>query len=254
MIYKLDGVKIAHVLPLMGDRVLALKGLFDLPKRKRDTERNWSTSIEPYTDASDMNFDGRALELRLVMPDYKSHLDSLKEVCIGAGSLEVEGMDVFPVVLKEGITVEETGDGYAFLTIRFWQGEVVFEPLTLSATGGGMFEMDGYNLEKDFGLYVSERKNYLNEGKRLEVSTTAPYIETVYRERPEITLSCTMYGADEAALYHKMKQFHALCASPGLRTLKMPGGKTVSLYVKDGISASIPHPMTLKFELKARIA
>lgn len=253
MIYKLNGVRIAHALPLAGEGGLALTGLFDLPKRKGETEHNWGTSLEPYTEVPDMRFDGRTLELRLVMPDYKRYLDSFKETCIGSVFLEVGGLDIFPIVLKDGITVEEIGDNYAFLTVRFWQEDVLFESLTLSATGGGMFELDGYNLEQDFGLYVSERKNYRNLGKRLEVGTTSPYMETAYRECPEITLSCTMYGADETALYRKMKQFHALCASPGLRILKMPGGKIVSMYVKDGINVSIPHPMTLKFDLKARL-
>lgn len=279
MNYKLDGVAIAHALPLASDGLLALGGLFDLPRRKRktaglmgvngwrqETERKPATECEKLTDCtrkggkrgdtapSAVDFEGRRLVLRLAVPDYKKYLAGVRDACMAARSLEAEGLDVFPVVLEDEIAVEDAGYGLALLTVRFWQENVAFEPLSLAATGGGMFEMDGFNLEKDFGLYISERENSLGAGICTDVGARFGDAENACGMSSEITLGCTMYGADEKALYRKMRQFHALCTSPGMRTLRMPGGKTVAFCVNDGIRAVILHPMTLKFILKVSIA
>lgn len=251
MNYKIDGRLVPYIFPIVEKDVIALSGVFDLPKRTGDTEYNWGTSIEPYVDAADISLDGRTLELRLAMCNYHTHLDEFRQLCINCRQLET-GFGTFSVLVNEEIKVEEVNGEYALLTVRFWQQDVTLTALTVKPTGGSGYGIDGFNLAKDFGIQVAVLTDRSNTGKRLEAKTTLPYTQTAYRELPEVTLACTMCGPDLVELHRRMLQFQSLCAAPGLRSLTKDGEPLLNFYLKDGISVKPADETVLTFNLKLK--
>ena len=101
-------------------RRIALEGVFSFPKRKGTTERNWLTQIEPFVDAEDLEFDGRAMTLSVWLRgdswvQYNDRLTAFKNACIACRTLATEYAS-FPVVLKDSVEVEEyIGHNQAFV-------------------------------------------------------------------------------------------------------------------------------------------
>lgn len=259
MNYKLDGVNISSfgAVPYVNrsQTCIAISGIFDLPKRKGTTEYNWQNSIEPYVDAEDIELDGRTLTLSLCIKaiDYQSKLDSLKAACISCRKLWTE-FGEFDVVLKDEIAVEEyIAINIVIVKIKFWQQSYLLIPVIVPPTGGLSYSIDGYNLQKDFGISISSRSGLKNVGKRIEVSTTIPYTQTLYREAHDISLKCMMRAENLAQLYSRMSQFHTLCISPGMRTLRLRDNEEAILYFKDGITVVARTERLLDFSLKCRI-
>lgn len=260
MNYKLDGKAIesfgAH--PHISQEYIALAGAFDMPKRKGTTEYNWGTSIEAFVGKEDIELDGRTLTIEVCIKgvsteDYRIKLASYKSVCVSCRKLWTE-FGEFDVVMKEAMNVEEHTDSFiAIVTAKFWQQEYLLPELAVSPTEGIGVLLDSYNLEKDFGIYISLNKNSKNIAKRIDVSTTLPYTQTQYREARDITFECVMCGADLLELYAKTGQFQALCTRPGLRKLKLAGNELYDLYFKDGMSVKVQSDTLLKFDLKCRV-
>lgn len=255
----IDGVNISTFMavPVIAGEAIPLTGLFDLPKRKGETERNWGTSIEPYTDAPDIELSGRSLTLSVLISgstalSYKNNLAAFKQACVDC---RVLGTDFgnFNVTANDEIKVkEEYGHNIAIVTVKFWQETVVLPALTLTPSGGSGFLLDGYNLHKDFGIVVAERQSNQNIGKRIDVNTTLPYNRTSYRDTHSMNLKCSVVGS-LSDLYARMMQFHTLCMKPGLRTLTFPDNSTVEIYIKDGLTVKVEHENVLTFDLKMQV-
>lgn len=258
--YKLDNIDIASfgAVAISDGEATALKGEFDLPKRKGDTERNWGTEIEPYAEKEDIILDGRSLTLYVAikgntLSDYLSKLEAFKKACIACRTISSD-LGQYNVVLKDDVVVtEEYGFDLATVSVKFWQESAVIPALSLSGSGEDGFLLDNYNLHKDFGIIVSERKSNQNTGKRIEVNTTLPYTRTNYRDRTTAVLNCAMLGRDLSDLYSKMGQLQALCVKPGLRSLSCPDKVKQSLYFREGITVKVEHESVLTFDLKMRI-
>lgn len=260
MNYKLDGKAIesfgAH--PCISQEYIALAGAFDMPKRKGTTEYNWGSSIEAFVGKEDIELDGRTLIIEVCIKgisadDYRTKLDSYKSACVSCRKLWT-GFGEFDVVMKDAMDVEEHTDNFiAIVTTKLWQPGCTLPELTVSPTEGTGALLDGYNLEKDFGIYVLSSKNSKNVAKRIDVSTTRPYTQTQYREAMDITIECTMTGDNLLELYSKAGQFQALCMRPGLRKLKLAGNEFYDLYFKDGMSVKVQSDTLLKFDLKCRV-
>lgn len=234
---------------------IALAGIFDLPKRKGITEYNWGTSIEPYVDEEDIELDGRTLTLSLCIKatDYKSKLAALKTACIFCRKLGTE-FGEFDVILKDDISVEEYITlNLCIVKIKFWQQAYSPVGITILPTGGISYMLDEYNLRQDFDILISSRSGFENVSKRIEISTTKPYTQTAYRESRDITLKCTMKGRGLFDLYEKMSQFHTVCVTPGMHNLCLRENELISLYFKDGITATPRNERLLDFNLKCRI-
>lgn len=259
MTYKLDGTNLeafgAH--PCADQDATALNGVFDLPKRKGTVEYNWGTSIEPFVDENDIELDGRALTLKVCVKgdsvvDYLAKLGAYKSACIACRKLWTE-FGEFGVVLKDTIDVEEYAEIFmVIVTTKFWQQDIVLPKLTIPSSGGIDNLLDGYNLGKDFGIYIASTKDDKNIPKRIEVSTTAPYMQTHYREPGNLIFECSMVGDDLHDLYSKISQFQALCMSSGLHALQLSGNDFYNLYFKDGMAVKAPSNTLLKFDLKCR--
>lgn len=246
-------------IPCLNKQRIALEGVFDFPKRKGETEHNWGTGIEPFVEAEDLHFEGRNLILNAwlrgyTQPEYGRVLSDFKSACISCRCLST-GYAEFEALLKGEVKVTEyIGHDRARAVAIFWQESVVFPPLTTVPTGGSGYLIDGYNLLKDFGIRVSERKDGQNIGRRIEPETTLPYRRTEYRDSRTVTLRCYMRGEHFGDLYDRMGQFHALCAAPGLRVLRFPEGHTLSGYVADGFSPKAVHRTMLTFDFKLRVS
>ena len=258
MNYKLDNINISSfgAYPKIdkAQECIAVSGIFDLPKRKGNTEYNWGTLIEPFVESQDMEFDGRTITLNLCVEgnSYKTNLRNLKTACINCRKLTTD-YGVFDVIAKDEITVDEYENfNIAIVNVKFWQQNYIFPELIIKPSGGDGFLLDGYNCSKDFDLYVSSCKNAENIAKRIDINTTLPYTRTLFREARDITLECSMTGNNLTELYSKMMQFHALCVKPGIHTLQTPENRAYNIYFKDGISVKAVLNSLLKFNLKCR--
>lgn len=260
MSYRLDNIDIASLgaVGVSSGEATALKGEFDLPKRKGETERSWGTEIEAYVEKEDIALEGRNLTLSVMikgntLSDFHRKIDAFKQSCIACHKISTD-LGVYDVIQKDDIIItEEYGFNLATVSAKFWQETVEIPALSFIGSGGDGFLLDNYNLYKDFGIVVSERKSNQNTGKRIEVSTTQPYTQTKYRDRTTATLSCAMIGRDLSDLYLKICQLHALCIKPGLRSLFCPDNTRLSLYFKEGITVKVEHESVLTFDLKMRI-
>lgn len=261
MNYKIDNVSLsafgAHSTNASGEKI-ALSGLFDLPKRIGATEYDWGTSIEPFVEASDIELDGRSLVLNTVikgntLSDLHTKLTEFKEGCIACKKLWTE-VGEFDVIQKDEITVTEYPfNRMAVVKVPFWEGKYSPVKITLLASDGGDCMLDSYNLVKDFGIFASSFREINSKAKRINIDTTLPYTSTVYRSFYDLSVQCKMVGTGIADLYNKMSQFNALCVSPGLHSLKLPGNTARSVYFKDGMAVTCLSPRVLQFDLKCRV-
>ena len=89
MIYKLNNVPISSygAYPVLSSEKLALSGIFDCPKRKSPTERNWGTSIEPWVDEQDIILEGIELSMDIAIPT--ASINQLKEEVLGCTDLDI---------------------------------------------------------------------------------------------------------------------------------------------------------------------
>lgn len=258
--FYIDGVDIATLgaVAILGNEACPLTGMFDLPRRKGETERDWGTSIEAFVDAGDIEMDGRTLTLTLLVKGdtyaiYLYRLNRLKAACVACKVLGTP-FGGFNVIQKDDIGVTEyPWANMGIVTARFYEDTVTIPSLTLKPSGGSGILLDGFNLWRDLGIGVSEIKDCRNTGKRIEVNTTATYKRTNYRDKPTVTLSCFMRDKDLAGLYGRMGQLHALCVKSGLRVLTLEDGTRMDLYIKDGITARTGHETVLTFDLKLRV-
>lgn len=259
-VYYIDGVDISSfgAVGVLASEASALTGVFNLPRRKGETEHNWGTEIEAFVDSKDIELYGRTLTLTVLVKgttyaEYLERLNSFKTACIQCKVLGTV-FGNFNVIQKDDITITEyPNDNIALVTLKFYEDVVVLPLLGVTSSGGSGFLIDNYNLRKDFGIGVSEIKDTRNPGKRIDVNTTATYKQTKYRDKSTITLKCWMIGSSLVDLYNKMGQFSTLCMKPGLRALTMPDGSTLDLYIKDGITVKIEHETALAFDLKLRV-
>lgn len=247
MIYKLDNIPLSSLgaYPSRGVGYFALDGMLDLPKRIGKTEHDWGTSIEPFVQAQDIEFDGRTLTLVAVMKPDK--VESFKAACITCRTLSFDH-DYFDVVCRDEIEVNEVG-AYRIVIAKFWQNDFTLKPITLFPSGSGVYMIDGFDLNKDFGIYISQSNSLSNTAKRIDVGTTEFYTRTNHRGTREITLRCSMLGYSFSDVYHKMNQFHTVLMQPGLRQLSLRNF-TANVYFKDGITVNVITPIVLRFNLK----
>ena len=258
MSYKLNNVDILTfgAMPVTKGQGIALEGIFDMPKRKGQTEYNWGTSIEPFVSAEDIELDGRELGLNVVIhasdkQTLANRINAFKTACLGCTVLTFD-YDSFNVICRSDIKVVEY-DLIATVSAVFWQDAYILKPLTVIASNSGSFRLDNYNLQADFGLTISKTEGLRDIANRIEISTTELYTKTQYRELRSITLTCFAKADSIAQLYDNICQLHSLCYSSGFRTLVLPDNSSVQLYFKEGFKAQFVADNLLKFTLKASL-
>ena len=250
MTYKFDQIDIAFygVLPRRDESGLALSGMLDFPKRNGTTEHNWGTQIEPYVTDRDLSFEGRTLNMKLVMPDLV-HLGKFSQAWMNCKMLGTEWGD-FNVIAANEMTVEKIGERMGLIGISFLQASVEPPILDLAGSGGTGYRIDDWHLEHDLGIRVAAVTDDLNFPKRIDVGTSDVYTETRYRENGKLTLDCVMQSINSARMVRQMGQLHAICALPGLRQLQFPDGNKREMYVKDGFKVSMDGNCVARFSLK----
>lgn len=258
MSYKLNNVDIITfgAMPVTKGPGIALEGIFDMPKRKGQTEYNWGTSIEPFVSAEDIELDGRELGLNVVIhasdkQTLVNRINAFKTACIDCTVLSFD-YDSFNVICRSDIKVVEY-DLVATISAVFWQDAYILKPLTLIASNSGSFRIDNYNLQSDFGIIISKTEGLRDIANRIEINTTELYTKTQHREQRSITLSCFAKSDSIAMLYENICQFHSLCCMPGFRTLTLPENSTIQLYFKEGSKAQFIADKLVKFTLKATV-
>jgi len=243
------------------DSTVGVSGIFDFPKRKGETEYNWGTEIEAFVSADDLKWESRDITFKGLMKAASraallSNLQNFAALCKSDEVTFSTPFGVFLVVLENGISVKELRDDLLKFEAKFTQQKIAFTELSLVATGGTGSLIDNYNLRNDFGIIIQDHENYLNVAKRLDVNTTGDYKKSGYREMRDLSVQCLMVHSSMAALVAKMGQFHALLASPGLKTLITSKGDNYACYVKDGFTVSritTGSSFTAKFNLKLRV-
>lgn len=246
MIYKLDNVPIESLGARPGRmNYFAMDGVLDLPRRVGKTEHDWGTSIEPFIEAEDIKLDGRRLLLRAVV--HKGRLDEYTDACIACKTLSFD-YDSFSVVCGGQIETEEVGP-YFVVDAFFWQNDYKLKEISITPSASGLFKIDDYDLNSDFGIYLARRDDLFDIAGRIEVATTEFYTRANYRGLREVTLRCSMRSGNFEEAYDKMSQFQALLMRPGLRQLSIRNNN-YSLYFKDGMTTDIVVPKILQFNLK----
>ena len=251
MIYRLDGISIAAygASPIRTGEAFGLRGMFDLPARIGATEYDWGTSIEPYVEEEDIKIDGRTLTLHLVVKPES--IDALIQACLQCVKLSTT-YEIYDVVCREEIEVRNIGD-HCLVIAKFWQNEYLLEPMSTIPSSSGSFRLDNFDLIKDFGIYVGESINLSNTAKRIEIPTTEFYQRTNHRGSRDIILNCFMKRSSVSGIHDGMKNFHALLMSPGMRSFET-SNKTLSVYFKNGLTATAIKENILRFNLIATVS
>ena len=261
MSYRLNDIPITDygAVPIARSGYLALTGIFDLPKRKGNTEHSWGTSIEPYLKECDIDIDGRALTLSVGIRDH--NLQSLtKKVAAFTNACKecrsiATAFDTFNVYCTGQVEVQEFGH-FAIITTRFWQEDIEWKEIKdVTPSYGNGYVMDGYNLARDFGIHIANKQSFDSIAKRIDIPTTEFYRQTRWREQTTVRLHCSMIGRDVADLYRKMRQFHKLIYRSGIRILQWSTGgdggihSVAHVYCTRGFTVQIPAQTMLRFSI-----
>ena len=260
MSYTIDNNDLAAfgALPVRGKEHAVLQGVFSFPKRKGESEYNWGDSVEAFVSDGEIEFDERKLILNMLLKtegtfdDYRTKLKTLKEACLACKTLGTP-YDTFAVTLGDGVTVKEYPRyRAAIFTASFIQETFQYPALATTPTGRVgeycIIDKDNrpFSLQRDFGIYVSLRKDNNNIGKLSGQKDFSP------REKNDIVLSCNAVAENFETLYASMRQFHALCALPGEKRLLFPGGETYPFYIRDGFTVTQETNNVVKFDFKVR--
>ena len=218
-----------------------LTGMLDMPKRKGLISRDWGTSIEPFLDAADIEFEGRNLELK----------------CFG---------DI-PAILTTGLLSLGTDWGtfavYCQDEIKHDKKQLIiplFEPIwtlatnEVSGTDTSGFRINGYNLSIHFGMTISEVSNLFDIPKRIDVGTTDYYKITQYRESGIINLTGLFEANQNGDLVTNIKKLYSVLISSGIKTFTFPDNSTYQVYAADGCQIKYIYPNMATFSLTLRKA
>lgn len=162
--------------------------------------------------------------------------------------------DIFfplPVLCRDEIKVNYVND-YAIVSVPFWQYQVTYNPVTILPSNTGEVRIDGYDLAKDFGIYIASSNELDSVAKRIEVQTTEMYSRTNFRATRTIDLNCTMKVFNTTDLFYKMNEFQSMLMMPGLREFKIRD-KNYYVYFKDGMNVEVVANNIAKFNLKATV-
>lgn len=258
--YKIDGKDLSELgaMPVRAsDEVLALSGFMSLPKRTGTTEYDWGTSIEPFVSQEDIILDGRTLTLYAVVKGASNlemigKLQTLFAACVSCKTLCTD-YDTFKVLQKDEIKVTTYKNPYlALVEIPFWEPDYIKKEVTITASGTGEYRLDGYDLNKDFGLYIASDNELYNEAGRIDVETTLTYRNTSFRSAMDKTITCYLWGGSLKDMYNRICQFESVCIAPGTRILRV-GNVSHEIYFKSGIDTKVISDKALSISLKCRI-
>jgi|GEM_PF-839693 len=239
----------------------ALKGMFDFPRRKGKTEKEWGSEIEAFTQSDDLEFYGRKHSLKVYikgssMPDLISKINAFAEAFKNGEVDLTTPYGIYTVVLKENIITTVFRDLFsAHMTVNLWEDTYVIPALTLNGSGGTGYRIDDINLRQDLGVVIESKSGHLDTPHRLDVKPTAPDPGSAYRKPRDITLKCSMLCDDLMQLNSRMQQLHALIGAAGMHTFTTPDGSTHEVYFKDGMTVSktiLRSKPVVQFYLKMR--
>mgnify|MGYP000560232629 CR=1 FL=1 len=261
MSYTINDINLSSfgITPIRTSQGLALSGILDFPGRAGETEKSWGVETEAFVSAADLKWNERPLvlnglakaatasALRQNLADFNTLLKSgLLALVTPHGS--------YSVVAKNRMQVVRLTDTAARFELNLTEQEVSFASLTQTASGGTGYRLAGFNLHNDFGIRVQSINGHLDLTPRIEVNTTALSNSASYRAPKDIVLSCFMTQTNLTTVISKMQQFHALLASPGLKTLIDRDGASYSVYARDSFTVTIKGAgkVIARFELKLR--
>lgn len=210
----------------------SLTGMLDMPKRKGLISRDWGTSIEPFVDLADIEFEGRNFEMKCYGEIPSVLFNGLLTLATDWGTFSVYCQD-------------EVKEDNKQLTIPLFVPVWIQPTTTGAATGGTGFRINGFNLYKDFGIVISDVNDYRNTPKRIDVSTTDYYKNTGYRESGIMNI----IGAFNGDLVANTSKFYALMSSPGIKTLTFPDNSTYQVYASNGCQIKEIFPNTATFQM-----
>lgn len=198
----------------------SISGILDMPKRKGLISRDWGTSIEPFLDANDIEFEGRNIELQCIgeIPDI-----------LFSGQIELStpwGSSI--CYCQDEIKYKERQ-----LIIPLYEPSWIQPAISVTASGGTGFIIDGFNLYKDFGMIISEITDYKNIANRINVETTDYYKKVWFRSESVINIS-GVFEANSRSILQNISSFFALISSSGVKTLSVPGMESIHVYSSDG--------------------
>lgn len=231
---------------------LATTGEFDMPARTGETEHNWGTETEAFTDSEDMTYGNKEISFRGIMKATSraallTQLANFTTLCKNTPGWFETHVGQYYTYLKGGIEVQEITSTEIILTVHFLVlGEpfpeylsVFPDPPTTPTNPPGDYLLNGYHFKKDLGIIVSKSTGRMTLPPRIEIQTTAPYLKTGYPEPAEVRIECTMIANTLPELKTATWRLQLLLATPGLLVLTYPDGSTAQVYNRDGFRTSI---------------
>ena len=242
---------------------LALKGMFDFPKRTGETEYDWGDEYEALVDADDIELADREVSFRVFIQgsnasDLASKIEAFKNLCLNSTTLEVNYGLLLEIRLNKGVSITENIKHHSAVGLaKFTVTNGILPGFLPSSSGGNGFRFDNYNFVADFGMYVQRRKDNKSISSIIDLRTTEKYTNDITNRQPrDIQINCVMQANSLSDITIRMGRLHQLLAQEGLRTLTFPDGSTHQVYCKDGLKVTKIHSFggiaTVQFYLKLR--
>jgi len=224
---------------------LALKGMFDFPKRTGTTEYNWGDGYEALVSVDDIEFADREVKLRVFIQgsnasDLTSKITAFNTLCLAATTLTSSYGISLEIKLIKGVSFKENIKHHsAVAQAKFTVTNGILPGVPGVGSNGSGFRLDAFNFVADFGMYLQKRADNKSISSYIDLQTTEKYAGDINNRQPRtIQLNVVMFANTLNALTEQMGRLHQLLALEGLRILTFPNGSTHQVYCKDGLKVT----------------
>lgn len=247
MAYTLNGTDLTDygITAGHGDGNIALSGCFDMPVRSGKTYHDWGDSdgIEPYTNTSEIFFEGRDIvftgSLGGTLSEITTNLQSMySDINAATGLMDfTTPYGTFSVYVKTVEPVIVTGGASVEITFR---EPVVTLTGTAGASGTANYTVDGIPFSS-YGLYMS-RADMLHDLPEMKEQNFTKYGAEGYQiaKRQNRTLVFNGFVAASGVedFKGKISQLYAVFAASGVRNIKLNNETEVDCFLTDGFTVN----------------
>lgn len=242
-----------------GFEIVKVNGVLDMPSRIGDVVYDWGDYIEPLVHEKDIAWKHKEIKIEVLF-DGSRHGITYSESLSRLTSLPKEftlttKYGDYTVNLKEAVIIKKHTDQYITLNLIFHENNPEFINSVLDdPIGGNGASIDGYELENDFGILISEVK-LLDNIPSLKQSNVTTFQKskplTKFRGLKTIQLSCFKLFTDYNELKETTEKFKKILSQKDFRILIL-NNKHYNCFLTEGFVILI-NKDHIKFDLKMNI-